>query len=291
MSVKLSHKLEYVASRAVAGTFGMLPLGASTSATAAVARSLGMLTYRRRAERNLAYAMPELSAGERAAILREMFDNLTRTAVEYCHLDRIAAEPERIAVEGAEYLAAAQASGKGAVLVTGHFGNWEVIRIASARLGWPSALIYRAFNNPLFDNYARRLMGVTDAPIWHKGKRGSLGLLRHVRGGGAALILTDQRFAGAPHLPFFGKPARTALAAAEIAQNYDAALIPVRGERLGRSSRFRVVFEAPLPVVDRSAEEVMTAINARIEDWVRAQPSQYFWLHNRWGKGVSDTSG
>lgn len=289
MTPKLSHRLEYLGLRAMSETFGRLPLQVSTGVLAALARGLGMVTFRRRAERNLAFAMPELSAAGRAAILREMFDNLTRTAVEYRHLATLAAEKNRIEIEGAAHLEQARASGKGAVLVSGHFGNWEAIRIALARLDWPPALIYRAFNNAAVDAYAQRLMRATDAPLWHKGRRGSLGLLRHVRAGGAALILTDQRFAGAPHLPFFGKPARTSPAAAEIALGYGAALIPVRGERLGRDSRFKVVIEAPLDVAERTAEDVMTEVNARLESWVRAQPGQYFWLHNRWGKGVGDT--
>lgn len=288
MTVKLSHRLEYLGIRAVSETFGNLPIDLSTGSLAAIARGVGMLTFRSRAARNLTYAMPDLSETERNTILRDMFDNLTRTAVEYCHLPRLIADEDRIAIEGREHLETVRASGRGAILVTGHFGNWEVVRIAAARLGWPPALIYRAFNTVQFDAYARRLMSVIDAPIFHKGKRGSLGFLRHIRKSGSALILSDQRFSGAPHLPFFGRPARTALTPAEIALTYDIALIPVRGERLGRQSRFKVVFEEPLSVAGRSPESVMTDVNARIEAWVRTRPSQYFWLHNRWKKFVTD---
>jgi len=138
---------------------------------------------------------------------------------------------------------AAREAGKGAVLATGHFGNWEMIRVALARHGWPPALIYRAFNNPLFDDYAAAMMRVTDAPLFHKGRRGSLGMLRHIRAGGCTLILTDQRFSRAPEIPFFGKPAKTSLGPAEIAVNYGAVLLPVRSERVGKSSRFHVTVE------------------------------------------------
>ena len=289
--VKPAHRFEQGVIRAVAATIGNLPLDVSSGLAAALGRPIGMLALRRRGERNLAFALPKLSRAERTAILRDVIDNFTRTGLEYVHLRRLASEAGRIETEGLEHLEAARIAGQGAVLVTGHFGNWEVIRLAAARMGWPPALIYRAFNNPLFDAYSRQLMSVTDAPIFHKGRRGSLGLLRHVRKGGAALILTDQRFTKAPHLPFFGHPARTALAAAEIAGNYGAALIPVRGERLGRNSRFKVIVEPPIDPSGRSAEDVMTEVNARIEGWVRAQPGQYFWMHNRWGKAVDAASG
>lgn len=285
--VRPSHRLEYSAYQAVLQTVGNLPLSAATGFGAAVARFAGMHTsLRRRAARNLAYAMPELDDAERRQILVDMFDSLTRTTVEFRYLRRLMTDEDRIELVGLEHLEAARAAGKGAVLATGHYGNWEMVRLAFARHGWPPALIYRAFNNPLFDENAQKVMSVVDAPIFHKGRRGSLGLVRHVKEGGAALILTDQRFTGAPELPFFGRPAMTSLGAAEIAQSYGAALLAVRGERVGRCSRFRVIIESPLVTVNRSAEDVMTEFNSRLEGWIRAKPSQYFWMHNRWGKAV-----
>lgn len=284
--VKFAHRLEYLAFRIVTSTVGNLPMGAATRMAGAFARFVGMRTsLKRRAERNLAYAMPDLDNDARKSILTEMFDGLCRTMVEYRYLPRLMREAdERIEIVGLEHLKAARDAGKGAMLATGHFGNWEIIRIAFAQQGWAPALIYRAFNNSLFDDFVRGMMSSIDAPIFHKGRRGSLGMLRHVRGGGSALILTDQRFSGAPEIPFFDHPAQTSLGAAEIALNYGAALMPVRGERVGRTGRFRVVIEAPLSVEGRGAEDCTAEINARLESWVRARPEQYFWMHNRWGK-------
>lgn len=283
--VKLSHRFEYAAVQGVVQTIGNLPLGLATKTGAGIARlAARSKALRKRADRNIAYAMPELGAEDRKQIAVEMLDGLTRTMIEYRYLKTFLAEPDRIEIVGSEHLRAAQAAGKGAVLATGHFGNWEMIRVAFASEGWPPALIYRKFNNPLFDAFAMKIMSAVDAPIFHKGRRGSLGMLRHVRAGGAALILTDQRFSRAPLVPFFGKSAKTSLGSAEIALNYGAALLPVRGERVGRSSRFRVVIEPPLSVEGRTAEDVMAQVNGRVEEWVRAKPEQYFWMHNRWGK-------
>lgn len=284
-NVKLSHRLEHAAVLAVAHTIGYLPIDLGTGLGASIARGAARLkALRKRADRNLAFAIPDLDADSRRKISIEMLDGLTRTLLEYRFLKTLFTEEDRIEIEGVEHLKAAQAAGKGAVLATGHFGNWEIIRLAFAQQGWPPALIYRQFNNPLFDAYSRNLMSIVDAPLFHKGRRGALGMMRHVRGGGAALILTDQRFSRAPEIPFFGKPAKTSLGSAEIALNYGAALLPVRGERLGRSSRFRVVIEPPCAVENRTPEEVMTEINSQVEAWARAKPEQYFWMHNRWGK-------
>lgn len=281
----LSHRLEHLGYRIAAATLGNLSLDTGTSIAAGLARVIGMRSgLRRRAARNLLQAMPDLTAARQREILVGMFDNLARTSVEYRHLPRLIREEERIEVVGAEHLEAVREAGRGAMLATGHFGNWEAIRIAFARHDYPPALIYRRFNNRAFDADARRLMAAVDAPIFHKGRRGTLQLLRHVRDGGGVLILTDQRFSGAPELPFFGKPAQTSLGTAEIALNYGAAILPVRGERIGSKSRFRVTIEAPVPVEGRSAGEIMTDLNARLESWIEARPEQYFWLHDRWGK-------
>jgi len=282
---KISHRFEYLALQIFAQTFGNLPLDMGTSATAAIGRFLGIRTrLRNRADQNLAFAMSDLTETQRAAIIKEMLDNFCRLAVEFAHLKRLSTEAGRFEITGLEHIEAARESGRGAILTSGHFGNWEMIRVAVARHGWPPALIYRAFNNPLFDAFVMRAMRTTDAPLFHKGRRGSLGFLRHVRKGGCALILTDQRFSGAPEIPFFGHPAKTSLGAAEIAVNYGPVLLPARCERLGRSSRFHVVIEKPIAVEGRTPEDVTADINARLESWVREKPEQYFWLHNRWGK-------
>ncbi len=283
------HRLEYAAVQLVAQTVCRLPLDIGPAIGAGAGRFFGRLTgLRSRALKNFSFAMPDLDEKVQSVALTEMFDGLTRMLLEYTYLQDLNDDPDRIEIEGLEHLHAAKESGKGALLVTGHFGNWETIRIAFARHDWPAALIYRAFNNPLFDEYSRNLMSVVDAPIYHKGRRGSLGMLRHVRRGGAALILTDQRFNGAPEIPFFGHPAKTSLGAAEIALNYDVILLPVRGERLGRSSTFKVIIEPPVNTENKSAEAVTGEINNRLETWIRAHPEQYFWMHNRWGKISSE---
>ena len=283
MTASFRHRIQSAGLSAVRTVFGGINLDGGAAFAAAVGRGLSP-ALRKRAMANLALALPDISDTERRHIISGMADNLARTAVEYLHLAELRDDPDRITITGEDHLQAARAAGRGAILVTGHLGNWETVRAACARLDWPAAIIYRRFNDAPFDAEARRAMAVLDAPILHKGKRGTLGLLRHIRKGGAAMILCDQRFNGAPMLPFFGHPAKTALAPAEIAHEYGAALLPVRGIRRGRSSRFDVTFDAPLipESGDTAALDTMREVNLRLESWIRETPEQYFWLHNRW---------
>ena len=72
----------------------------------------------------------------------------------------------------------------------------------------------------------------------------------------------------------------------ELALRYDALLVGVYTERLG-PHRMRITMEPPLDVprtgdADADVKAIMTAINARVESWVRARPDQWLWLHKRW---------
>ena len=279
----LRHRIEHAGLVAVRSLFDRLDLDRGTALAAALGRGLSP-ALRNRAFVNLRLALPDLDAADHRRIVTGMADNLARNAVEYLHLARLRDDPDRIALTGADHLEAARAAGRGAVLVTGHIGNWEAVRAACARLDWPPAIIYRRFNDPVVDAEAQRVMRVLDAPILHKGKRGTLGLLRHIRKGGAAMILCDQRFNGAPLLPFFDIPAKTSLAPAEIAAEYGAALMPVRGMRRGRTSIFDVTIDPPLALGsgETAPLDAMRDVNLRLESWIRETPEQYFWLHNRW---------
>ncbi len=238
---------------------------------------------------NLALVRPGASRAEARALTAEVSGHFARLSLEYLRIERIAADPGRVAIEDAAPLLEALAAGRGVVLVTAHFGNWEAIRLAVRRAsakagaqaggGRDCALIYRAFNNPLFDAWAQTVIAHAGTPVLHKGRDGTRSLLRHVARGGVALILVDQRQTGSPLIPFLGHDAETALAAAELALRFDAALIPARGLRLP-DGRFSVLFE---PEIARSdAQTMMAEVNARIGAWVETWPEQWFWLHRRW---------
>jgi Kdo2-lipid IVA lauroyltransferase/acyltransferase len=100
-------------------------------------------------------------------------------------------------------------------------------------------------------------------------------------------MLLDQKMNDGIAVPFFGVPAMTAPALAALALRFDCAVLPVRAERLGRAPKFRVTVQAPLSIPrtgDRAADALalMTEVNARMEEWIRAAPGQWLWLHRRW---------
>lgn len=234
---------------------------------------------RRRAEANLALVWPDRSAAERRRIVTGAGCAFMRLCVEYAHLDRWA-RTVRLETEGVAHLTEAADAGRGVVLVTAHYGNWEAIRLAALGAGVETGIIYRPFNNRYLDRYALNLITCAGGPVLQKGKTGVRELVTHLRRGGAILILVDQRTSGAPFLPFLGMPAETVLVAANLARLGGAALIPARARRVVERRCFDVRFETPVTV--REPQAMMTEVNDRIGSWIEACPDQWLWFHRRW---------
>lgn len=258
-----------------------IPLRWMTGALAAIGGRILMAipSVRRRALDNLALIWPDRPEAERRAIARGAARHFARLAVEYAHLNKIARDVP-IRADGTEVLQAAKAAGKGAVLVTGHFGNWEAARLAALRAGCETGIIYRPFNNRYLDRYTMKLIPCCGEPVLQKGQRGMRNLFAHVARGGFVMILVDQRNSGAPYLDFLGHPAETVTAAAEIAHRTGAALIPARAVRNVEDASFDVQFEEPVTGDDPMV--MMQDLNDRISAWITEFPDQWFWFHRRW---------
>lgn len=281
---RILHRLEYAAAWVAIKPLVLLPRRRALAISGIAGRLIvaGIPALRRRIERGLTHAMPALDGHQRHAIARAVGSHFGRVIMEYHLLDRMAVTPPSLNVHGPGLAALtdARAEGRGVVLVSAHFGNWEMIRLALQERGIPCAMIYRAFNNARFDRFVRGRMCAVGEPVLTKGRAGMRAFVTHVARGGTALILVDQKQTGAPELPFLGHPAETVLAAAELATRSKAALIPVRARRKPDALGFDILFEDPVPA--GSASERMGAINTRISDWIAADPGQWFWLHDRW---------
>lgn len=251
-------------------------------------RWLGPLTPSARiAERNIDLAFPDLTAAERAKLLSKQWDNLGRTFFEFPLTDRLTPAKGRVEVVGRERLVAIAKSGKPAILISGHFANWEVMAAAIVDAGVPARVTYRAANNPYIDQRiidARARYGVRMfAP---KGGSGSRGLIETLKKGESVTFLNDQKFNNGVAAPFFGHIAHTAGASTRIALKFGAVMQPMSVERLP-GARFRVVIAEPIVLTntgdrERDVEAGVRQINAFVEGRVRARPAEWFWVHKRW---------
>ncbi|RFP88361.1 lauroyl acyltransferase [Rhodobacteraceae bacterium 63075] len=238
--------------------------------------------WRGRIRENLSHVLPELPEREVKRLCRSVPDNAGRTLIEIysgeAFKSRAAKAP--ISGPGLAALEAAREAGRPVILVTGHMGNYDVVRAALIARGHNMGALYRRMRNPYFNAHYVRAISAIGEPMFEQGRTGMMQLVKHLRKGGVVGILTDLHFGAGRELMFFGKPAFTSLITAELALKYDAELIPVYAIRKENGLDFEIVAQAP---VARSDPETMTqAVNDGLERLVRTHPEQWFWIHRRW---------
>jgi KDO2-lipid IV(A) lauroyltransferase len=263
---------------------------------------LGTLGYRpfgvRRqvVERQIAAAFPERSAQDVATLARAAYAHLGRSTIETALLPSIGKRGvlDMVeAVEGFELIDDAMARGDGAILVTGHLGNWELAGAYVAARGVPLDVIVRTQGNPLFDAYlndTRATLGMTVVRDHEAVRRTP----RSLRDGRAVAFVADQGVMGlaSTFVPFFGRPAKTPRGAAVFSIRYRVPTLFVAALRQP-SGRYKVSVEA-VPIVntgdrDRDVDAIVASYTSILERWVRSAPEQYFWHHRRWRRQPPDT--
>ena len=289
MIKSLMHALEAASARLLLCLFAMLSLDRASALGGRLARAIGpRLAVSHTARRNLGHAFPDKSSGEIEAIIQGMWDNLGRVAAEYAHLGKIdvtdpAGRVDVVGVENVELLRDDQKSG---IFFSAHLGNWEIASLGATQNGVPLTQIYRSPNNPLMEPVLQSLRAPVGGRNFPKGSAGAKQLIRAISRGDHLGMLIDQKLNEGIAVPFFGRDAMTAPALAQLALKYGCPVVPARVERL-EGAHFRLTVYPPLTLPDsgdRKADvaAVMGQVNAVIEDWIRARPEQWLWLHRRW---------
>jgi KDO2-lipid IV(A) lauroyltransferase len=287
-ALKSTQLLETLMVRGLASGVRRMPWRASLAFGAGLGACVGALGVRAAVARdNLARAFPERSESERGRILAFHYRELGRVACEYPRLAELARAPlgrYLAAIEGAEHLDAARAGGRGAILMTGHFGHFELV---GAALGarHPTSFVVKPLGNPGVESLIARWRadaGIESIPIG-LGVRRVFEALRENRWV-AMLADQDARRRGI-FVPFFGRPASTPTGPAELSLRSGAPIVmgfDLRGED-GRHT-LHVVPPLPRPPADDpDPVRTLTAAHvATLEAWVRRHPERWFWLHRRW---------
>ena len=238
--------------------------------------------YRKRSMDNLAHVWPDMPEADRRRIADAVSDNAGRTMIENYDvpglLDRMA--NASVTGDGLPAMEQARAEGRPILFVTGHYGNFEAPRAALVARGWRIGGLYRPMANPFFnEHYAANMHALSD-PVFEQGRRGTMGLLRHIREGGMGVLLFDVYSSDGVPIDFLGQPAPTLTSAADIALKTGALFVPFFGIRQPDGQSFEAVFEAPIPHGD--PVEMMREATARLEARIKDDPAQWFWIHRRW---------
>ncbi|WP_380056234.1 lysophospholipid acyltransferase family protein [Falsihalocynthiibacter sp. SS001] len=280
----IADRLVYAVVRVMLAILGLAPYAARVRMGGWVFKYLvgPIAGYRRRIRNNLDLVLPDITPQEKERLARAVPENLGRTLIELFSPDEFLEIARRTPLSGGGVAALekARAENKPIVLVSGHFGNYDVVRARMIAEGYDVGGLYRPMNNEFFNKFYVSTISKIGEPLFQRGRRGMAEMVKFLRAGNTLAILIDQHMGKGAPLTFFGRPARTALSAAQLAIKYDALLVPCYAIRQEDGINFQIILEAPLPAT--TAEEMTQALNDSLEARVRENMDQWLWIHRRW---------
>ena len=233
----------------------------------------------RRAEKQLRETLPHLDA---AKTTRRMFVHFAESLWELCQLRRWVPELEPAA---RRVLDEALAEGKGAIVISGHVGNWEILGQTIAAAGYPLTTIATPFYDPRVTQWMNEWRTQRGLRILWRERNSGKAILRVLRQNHLMGFLIDQatKTAG-DYVPFFGRPAFTPTTPAALALRTGAPVIFCWHHRRGKRHQITVERLSYERSDDHTRDVLaLTAmLTARLENVIRAAPEQWVWMHRRW---------
>lgn len=284
--------LVYLAVRLVVGLCQAMSVEGSYRFADSLARVMYRVDRRHRkvAMENLKFAFGDrYTETERDRIVRGVYRHFCRMIMEMLHIPRklhLINWRERIRLSGHAPILEHLIAGGPVIMVTGHFGNWEMAGYLFGLFGFPSDSVYRPLDNPYLDRFIRKFRERTgQRMIAKKDVDRMVGVLER---GGLLSFLADQD-AGqrGPFVEFFGRPASTYKIVAMLAVQYDAPVVVGGAMRVGPGFRYEVVGEEVIEPGDWAGQPdeigwITQRWTAALERMIRRDPEQYLWLHRRW---------
>ena len=221
------------------------------------------------------------------------YGHLWRLAGEFLRFRWLSRERQLalVHIENLDAFVAAYEQGKGVLLLTGHFGNWEVATVAGIgsfpQMRGRFHFVRRALKPDWFDRLVTRRF--QHAGFGVLPKRGSLDAMLDRLGRGDAIVFPFDQHASPPDgiaVDFFGTPAWTFKSLAIIALATGAPVVAATSWRED-DGRHVLRFEAPIPAVEHASTNeairlTTRAYNAALERFVLRRPEQWYWVHRRW---------
>jgi lauroyl/myristoyl acyltransferase len=298
------YRIEAAALESLAAVLPLL----SRKAFVRLAKGLGWIAYhvlpkeRRVALTNLDIAFAQNKpADEKRRIARASFQNFARSFLGLFWASRLNAGALKQLVEldedSMQRLREIQARGKGIIFVTLHHGEWELLGLATARLGFPMTVVTQQMRNPHLERIFERLRGCTGNRIIQQ-RFAVIKMLKALKRGESVALLIDlnapQRRGGI-WLDFFGLPVFNNSAAAALAQHTGAAIVGALGHPLP-DGRVRIVYGPEIPCTPTAnPESDLRTISQCCLDFcetaIRRQPDFWLWFYRRWKFRPSQENG
>ena len=257
-----------------------LPVANAMARTCVRLLDLAIPRLRRTALQNL--EMAGLAGRER--IVTGVFNSIARMIVSFARFPQINAGniAEWIEYQGLENFENARRAGKGVLIATAHFGNWELSAFAHAFLSAPMHVVVRPIDNAPIDRMVEARRALSGNHIITK-TDAARGILRALKANEAVGILIDQNTMPGEgvFVDFFGKQACATSAFVKLAQHSGAAVVPGYALWSEEKQKYTLYFE-PSVEMTGDVQADTQHVHACLEAAIRKHPDQWLWLHRRW---------
>tara|TARA_X000000368_G_scaffold38688_1_gene28220 strand:+ start:282 stop:1166 length:885 start_codon:yes stop_codon:yes gene_type:complete len=238
----------------------------------------------KRINENFSFVMPGLTHQEKKKLIRSINKNIGRTIFELFSPDDFSefAKKAKITGPGFKTLKSAVDLNQPIILVSGHYGNYDVVRAKLRFENIEVGALYKPMQNSYFNKFYLEKISKIGRPLFPRGQRGMSEMVKFLKKGNCIAVLFDQVMGRGEPLSFFGKTAYTATSVAQMAMKYDALLIPFFAERQSDGFNFELHFDKP--IVHSKPEKMTQQLNDLLEQRIRTKMDQWLWTHKRWKK-------
>ncbi|MBW7873957.1 MAG: lysophospholipid acyltransferase family protein [Ignavibacteria bacterium] len=239
--------------------------------------------------KNLSLAFPELSEEEKAVLCRKCYISAAKTFIELMAFPVVKYDQIEgyFSDEAVNMGRAAFERGKGVILLTAHFGNWELAALGyPKKVGFPLSTLVQPQRNGYITNWMVKARTMWGNKIYRTG-HAAMTLYKALKNGELIGIAGDQRGPeDGLRVPFFGISSAVNEGTATLALRADAPILMgfmVRQPDNSYDFKLHEISTENLPKDKNEAVKEVTARHtALLEKYVREYPDQYFWMHNRW---------
>jgi len=198
-------------------------------------------------------------------------------------------------IQGEEHMQTVLDRGKGAIAITAHYSAWELIPRAIGLEGHRVGVITRKLAHKRTSAYFDELRARHGTALIDRGS-GISRLMRILRNDTAVGILIDQDSLGveSDYVDFMGLPARTPVGPSQLAIRFGIPILTLHISRR-ENGKYVLVIDEPLDLNaysgDKGYIELTADLTRRIEEWVREDPEQWIWIHERWARRPGGAAG
>jgi KDO2-lipid IV(A) lauroyltransferase len=246
------------------------------------------------AKKNISTIYPHLTKKEISNITRRMWINLGRNFGEFLVINKCLNwnfVNENIECSDLYKLKELSKKHKKLIILSAHYGAWEIVPKITNMLGVKFDLVYRHINNQFLEKMVSESRLQYARNVIPKGIRGSKKIISILSDNEQTnlCMLMDQKMLNGIETEFLGHKAWTSSSAAELSARYNVPIVMLKCERIGDSAKFKITIG---PVIEKclndkeEIKQLTQKINNIYSEWINEKPEQWFWVHNRWRKNT-----